>query len=275
MYLPEIPEEQTRGRLRNLYHTIEMTLHVPLVSDVFRVLAHYPGFLHYAFEASRSNLLSVHFEQASDELRALSLPDTPLPTLPVYVTRFDLRSAATILPVFHYANAKLLLLVNAWYEELSERPIDGHSEEGMYVPPGIPAYFPEQVPLLRLELASKPMQALLKEINDTHRSSAPVSDYRALALYPTFLTGAWHGIQPFLDTAWYRETCHKLMSDAQRLAHQLPYRIPLSPDRLQKVISPREVAACTGILAMFRGLLPKLIIEVELMTRMVEKSMGK
>jgi hypothetical protein len=31
LYLPEIFEEDTRGRLRNLYHTIEMTMHVPLV----------------------------------------------------------------------------------------------------------------------------------------------------------------------------------------------------------------------------------------------------
>jgi len=270
LYLPEIPEEQTRGRLRNLYHTIEMTLHVPLVSDVFRVLAHFPGFLHYAFEASRSNLLSVHFEQASDELRAIPLPDPPLPKLPVYVTRFDLRSAARVLPVFHYANAKLLLLVTAWHEALSARPIHGHSEEGMYVPPGIPAYFPEQVPLLRLELASKSMQALLKQINDTHGSSAPASDYRALAFYPTFLTGAWRGLQPHVGSTWYRETCHQLMSDAQQLAHQLPYRIPLSPDRLQKVISPREIAACTGIITMYRHLLPKLMIEVDLMTRMLE-----
>lgn len=275
LYLPEILEEQTRGRMRRLYHSIEMTLHVPFVSDVFRVLAHYPGFLHLAFETSRPNLLSLHFEKAADELRSMPVPDPPPPSLPSYVTRFDMRGAASILPVFHYLNAKLLLLVSAWYEALSDRPIVGHQgAEDLFVPPGIQTYFPPQMPLLPLERTPKPMRQLLKQIADEHHSFGPTSDYRALALYPTFLTGAWQGLQPYVNSAWYRESSHLLQLRAQKLASQLPHPMSLSPRRLQQVIPPREVAACIGIVATFRQCLPGLIIDIELMSQMLKKTRG-
>lgn len=272
MYIPEILEGEARGRLRNLYHNIKNTLHLPLVSDVFRVLAHYPSFLTYALETSRSNLLSHHFELLSDQLRALPPPSPPLPQLPSFVTRRDLRGASAVLPVFHYSNAKLLLLTTAWYEALSERPIPGWQQEETFVPPGIPASFPKTVPLLRTESAPPELQRLLRQITDTHYGFAPPGDIRALALYPTFLAGAWQGVQGYLHTPWYRDQTHRLLHTAQTLARSLPYPLLLSPGRLQQVLSEREIASCLSIIAMYRNLLPKLILDTELMMGLLKQS---
>ncbi|TCP55659.1 halocarboxylic acid dehydrogenase DehI [Tumebacillus sp. BK434] len=272
MYIPEILEGEARGRLRKLYHNIKYTLHVPLISDVFRVLAHYPSFLTYALETSRSNLLSHHFEQLSDQLRAMPPPARPLPALPSFVTRRDLRGAAAVLPVFHYSNAKLLLLTTAWYEALSERPIPGWQQDETFIPPGIPASFPKTVPLLRIESAPPEIARLLRLITDAHYGFAPPGDIRALALYPTFLAGAWQGVESCLHTPWYRDQTDRLLHTAQSLARSLPYPLPLAPGRLQQVLSEREIASCLSIIAMYRSLLPKLILDTELMMGLLNRS---
>ncbi|MGZ4122460.1 MAG: hypothetical protein ACXVOI_04505, partial [Tumebacillaceae bacterium] len=215
------------------------------------------------------NLLSLSFERAADELRHAALPEQLSLSLPSYVTRRDMRGAATILPVFHYVDAKLLLLATAWIEALSERPISGHQTEETFVPPGIPSHFPTYIPMLRMERASQPVKQLIRSIVDTHRAFGPASDYRSLACYPTFLAGAWQQILPFVRTPWYQERQHRLLAHAQTLVHTLPYPIPLSPERLRTILSGREVTSCHGILNMFQQMLPGLMLDVELMTRML------
>lgn len=279
MYVPEVFEGEARGRLRKLYHHIRTTMHVPIVNYLFRVLAHYPSFLRYAMEISRPNLLSPSFERAADELRAVAVPEHVRLQLPAYVTHRDLRGAASILPVFHYVNPKLLLLAAAWYEALSERPPLGRppqlaAEEG-FVPPGIPSRFPKQVPLMRIESAPAHLQHLLKNIVDTHRGFGPASDYRALAHYPTFLSAAWTQIQPHVRSDWYRDASDRLLQQAHALAHTLPHPLLLTPGRLQKTLSEREIASALGIIAMFRHLLPDLILDIELMTRLLAQPVQK
>lgn len=274
MYIPEILEGEARGRLRKLYHQIKATMHVPIVPYLFRTLAFYPSFLQYAVETSRPNLLSRAFEEAAGELRAVPPPDIPVPPLPPYVTHRDLRGAASLLPVFHYANAKELLLATAWYEALSERPVAGNGtslNDGEFLPPGIPAAFPKPIPLVRVESASLHLQTLLKQIVDAQRTFGPASQYRALAQYPTFLTGAWQEIYPYLHEPWYQEQRRLLLARAGVLAHRLPYPLPLSPRRLRHVLSPREIASCIGLIAMFRDLLPNLILDIELMNGMMRQ----
>ncbi|PWK05048.1 hypothetical protein [Tumebacillus permanentifrigoris] len=101
MYVPEITEGEARGRLRRLYHTIKAQMRVPLVGEPLRVLAQYPNFLHLVWEASRSNLLSVHLERMTLELASFKLP-THTPPLPTYVLPRDRRGALALLPVFRY-----------------------------------------------------------------------------------------------------------------------------------------------------------------------------
>jgi hypothetical protein len=270
LYIPEIYEGEARGRLRKLYHQIEATMHVPFVNYLFRTLAYYPSFLQYALEVSRPNLLALSFERAADDLRKHAIPEMITLTLPSFVTRRDLRGAGTILPVFHYDNAKLLLLTTAWIEALSERPIALHPKEDTYVPPGIPLHFPRHIPMMRLERTPQPVKQLIKSIVDTHATFGPASDYRSLACYPTFLAGAWQQIHPLVRTPWYQERKQALLSHAQVLAHTLPYPLPLSPERLRPILSDREVTSCHGILNMFQQMLPGLILDIELMTRMVK-----
>ena len=274
MYIPEILEGESRGRLRKLYHQIKTTMHLPVVPYLFRTLAFYPSFLQYAVETSRPNLLSHAFEEAASELRAIPPPEVEVAPLPPYVTHRDLRGAASLLPVFHYANAKELLIATAWYEALSGRPVAGNGtplNEGEFLPPGIPSVFPRPIPLVRVESASLHLQALLKQIVDAQRAFGPATQYRALAQYPTFITGAWHEIYPCLHESWYQEQRRHLLARAQVLAHRLPYPLPLSPMRLRQVLSPREIASCIGLIAMFRDLLPNLILDIELMNGMIRQ----
>lgn len=269
MYIPEILEGDARGRMRNLYHNIKATLRAPLVHDVFRVLAHYPAFLTYALEVSRPNLLSLTFENLAGELRAVPPPDAPLSPLPSAIRSRDLRGASAVLPVFRYLNAKLLLLTTAWYEALSERPILGLPTDETFIPPGFLPVFSKHIHLIRLDTAPPQIRQLLQSITDTHRGFVPSSDFRALAQYPTFLSAAWQRIQPHVDTPWHRDTTQRLLQRAQTLAHHLPYPIPLAPARLLTMMSEREIASCLAIVAMFRQLLPELIIAVELMAQLL------
>jgi len=275
LYIPEILEGEARGRLRRLYHTLKVTLHIPFVHDLFRSLAWYPTFLTYATEASRPNLLSLPFEQAADELRTLLPPDLHPPPLDAFVTSHDVRGAQSLLPIFQYANPKLLLLATVWHHELSARPISGWGDrEAAHVPPGIPGHFPTRVPLLRVETAPAPVHHLLQRITVRHRTFAPTSDYRALAYYPTFLSSAWQTLDPLLDTDWYRQTERALSARAEALARELPYTIGLTPSRLLRTMSERDIAACIALISTCRHTLPALILDIELMSRLLHRHLG-
>jgi hypothetical protein len=272
VYIPEVLEGEARGRMRRLYHTIRTSLHAPLVHDLFRTLAFHPAFLHYALGVSRPNLLSVSFERLADQLRAIPPPEPAPQPLPTYVTQRDLRGAATLLPVFHYHGPKVLLLAAAWYEALSERPILGVlMEEAAFIPPGIPRCFPKSVPHLRIECASSHQRALLKGIADAHDAFSPAGEFRALAAYPTFLSGAWQQLHPYLHTPWYMAQRQRLLDQARMLAHQLPYPLALSVNRLRQILSEREIASCTGLVASYREQIASVVIDIDLICQMTDQ----
>lgn len=269
MYRPEIAEGEARGRLRRLYYTIKATMRVPLVSEPLRVLALYPHFLHLAWEASRPNLLSVHFERHTSELGSFA-PPTLSPSSLSTVLHHDLRGARRVLPMFRYAQLKLLLLLTAWQEELSERPITGLALEDAFWPPAILSHFPRQPPLLRIDHVPVPLRSLLVQITDTHGWFSPPDVYRTLAAYPTFLTSAWTLLQPIIHTAPYAQASRQLLHHAKQLVHTLPHPLPLSPQRLLLQISEREVAAGLGIIAAYHQALPRMVLDVELMLQLLQ-----
>jgi hypothetical protein len=267
VYVPEITEGEARGRLRRLYHTIKAQSRVPWVGEPLRVLAQYPNFLYLAWEASRANLLSVHLERKTSELASFQLPADP-PPLPTYVLPRDRRGALSLLPVFRYQTAKLLLLLTAWQEALSERPILGQSVEDAFWPPGVLPHFPRHIPLLRVEHAPQPVRRELVQIVDAHGLFAPPDLYRALGYYPTFLSGAWELLRPSVQSPAYEERVRDLLKSSRQLAHALPHALPLSMQRLLLQVSEREIAAGLGILAAYRQVLPRILLDVEAMSRM-------
>jgi hypothetical protein len=271
VYIPEVLEGEARGRMRRLYHTIRTSLHAPLVHDLFRTLAFHPAFLHYALEVSRPNLLSLPFERLAAQLRALPPPEPAPQPLPTYVTQRDLRGGATLLPVFRDHGPKVLLLAAAWYEALSERPILGMiTEEAAFIPPGLPRGFPRSIPHVRIETASSHQRTLLKAIADAHDAFSPAGEFRALAAHPTFLAGAWQQLYPYLHTPWYLSQRQRLLDHARMLAHQLPYPLALSANRLRQILSEREIASCTGLVASYREQIVCVVIDMDLIAQMME-----
>ncbi|MBL0386725.1 hypothetical protein JJB07_08675 [Tumebacillus sp. ITR2] len=270
MNMPEISEGEARGRLRQLYHTIKATMRVPLVSEPLRALALYPNFLHLVFEASRPNLLSVHVERMVSELTTYRKPPLQPPPMSTSVLPRDRRGALALLPVFRYETAKLLLLLTAWQETLAERPISGQNHEDAFWPPGILPHFPRNIPLLRIEHATHTQRHVFQNILAAHDLFTLPDVYRALAHHPTFLTGAWEPLHPLVQTDAYEDAARHIRRRAKQLVHALPHPLPLTPNRLLLQVSEREVTAGIGLITAYRHTLPRLLLDVEMMTQMLQ-----
>ncbi|PWK05047.1 halocarboxylic acid dehydrogenase DehI family protein [Tumebacillus permanentifrigoris] len=151
---------------------------------------------------------------------------------------------------------------------MSERPIYGQGIEDAFWPPGVLPHFPRHIPLFRFEDTPKAVRRDLVQIVDAHGLFAPPDLYRALAYYPTFLSGAWDRLHPCAESPLYDEASRNLLRHAQQLAHALPHALPLSVQRLLLQVSEREVAAGLGIIAAYRQVLPRVMLDVEAMSRL-------
>lgn len=260
----EISEEDAEGKVKAVYDDIKVTLRVPIVNLIFRILAsQHPDYLQVAWRALQPNVRTLYFEKQSDQLRRravegmISLGGTP--------PSAGGADAATVLRVFHYINPKLLLIVAALRSatvgqqpKLQELP----AEDKRQMPLGIP----EGAQPLRMvdpAEADERVSALFADIQQTLGLSVLNSDYRALAVWPDFLESAWHALKPVTQQAEYRTLQRELMRAAGEVVTSLPFRMELNPHTLRHCgMSEQDIDGVRATLDRFHQLLPGLVANV-------------
>lgn len=264
-----VEESGANDEIDRVYHDIRQVLRVSGVSLNFRTWASFEHAFPLLWAAIRDNAGTYAFEQSADALRAsavrgaLELPAVEaLSAVPLGESQTYQIGAA--LALYHYLNPKLLLLTSAVLAALEGDGIPGTlSADTRRLPRGVPPrmYPMEMVP----EDSDDPVvRQTFDDIRDTLGVHPIDSDYRTLALWPGYLSTAWHRLKPLAASPEYRTLADSLRLEAQALARALPYRVKLS--RLDITSVGENDDEFIRVTKQFEQLLPQLILNTALLT---------
>ncbi len=268
---PQVDHAEAAGELKEIYGDMQATLRVGWVAFACRVLATFPAYLPLAWRAARPNFATRYAERAADELRALAL----LPGSPPPDPRPELRGLGWAearvdevrgaLDVLNYGNAKYMLLLAAWAEEIQGRSSGGADLSPEDVAP-IPYGATEGAGSLRLvdpDEASPEVQELFERVTDSHFHHGPSSDYRVLAAWPEYLRLALdEALEPVVRTEEYDAVARALLMRARELARGFPAPAGIGREALAEKCSPSEIAGLTGLLFMYQRFICDVTIDM-------------
>ena len=266
-----IAEHEATGDTSRIYHEIRQTLRVSGVNLNFRTWAGYEEFFSEMWAAIQPVAASQAFEAASNELRgraadmALRLPPLELTATPGESQRFQIQRA---LRLYHYINPKLLLLTTIVRRGLAgEQSRDAGASPvdlGPKVPFGVPAAM-APMEMVDERPADTQTRRVFRDIQKTMRLSAVNSDYRTLALWPDYLSGAWAALKPLVRSKEYREAVAGIGGEAARLGQAFPVPTSINARRLKH--RGERVASLIETTEGFERLLPGLILNIAVWSR--------
>jgi hypothetical protein len=258
----QVSEREARGDVERVLYEMKQTLRVTGLDVTVRTWAGFERFLVGMWEGMEPNAGARAFEAAADEVRAQAVGAVEawerLGTWEAVELgesqRYQLRAA---IELYHDMNAKMLVLTSAVRQALggelagSEQEATERLERG--APPRMPAmeWVSERPDDLRL-------RALFKDILKAVGPPSLPGEYRALALWPHYLSAAWERLEPWMGREVYVRAREELLRTARRLARELPYRVDLSG-----LVEPGgQVARVTE---QFERRLPALVLNVALL----------
>lgn len=261
-----VAEHEARGEIERVYHEIRQTLRVSGVNLNFRTWAAYGDFLPLMWDALRPNLETLHFQQTADRVREAAA-GAAQPFVPLAARRAaDLGESQAYhvlasLDLYHDVNPKLLVLTSAVLMSLEGEQIAGSKEPTTQIARGVP---PTMAPMEMED--EKPddgdLEAIFGDIRETLSLPSINSDYRTLALWPTYLEQMWQRLKPIVQREEYLQAADRLRELSRSLASGLPHPVPL--DRAAVEEAGGEADTLIELTRRFEQLLPGLIINISL-----------
>lgn len=197
--LPEVPENQVSGALRELYEDIKLVLGVPMVNLIFRHVATFPGCLEWVWGTLRPSYVSGEIGRLGNEL-LMNLVLPAQPSLSSFalratgITRADEKTISRILGVYNRANSMNVIALHTLLNLMSDRALDVRSHVSAN-----PTSKEERTrgeaseeipPMLSLEEMDESARGLVLELMSLRpKGTIPViaSLYRHLARWPGYL----------------------------------------------------------------------------------------
>ncbi|HJU06703.1 MAG TPA: halocarboxylic acid dehydrogenase DehI family protein [Nitrospiraceae bacterium] len=265
-----VAEYEADGEIEQIYHDIRQTLRVSGVNLNLRTWAGYPTFFSRLWTAIRPSAETRAFEDAGDLIRAeasraaetLGKPDALMLVRLSDSQAYQIRAA---LALYHYINPKLLVLTSAVKLVLEGEEMgrggagDGRLER---IARGVPArMYPME--MVEEEPEDEPTRDIFKDIKATLDLPNINSDYRTLALWPSYLSAAWSQLKTKIERNEYRDASTGLRDTARALARELPY--PVTLDRRAIEAAGEDVEELMKITMSFERLLPPLIVNIALL----------
>ena len=257
--LKEIPEKGAPEEVARVYSRIKDTLQANVVNFVWRVFATKPRFLEAVWD-QLDPAVDRGFLEAGEAIRALAIERVSEgETVPDHRTLLggDLHDAVQRLRVFLEVNPRLLILTSALRMSWDQGEIGG-LREAVPADRGIPPWHPE------IETEDSPsgeLKGVFRELVEVLDLPSPNTDYRALALWPDYFTGAWKDLRTFVGTDTWKSTVQTVDWVAKQAAIALPARIEVSPARAADLgLETDEVDEVGQWIGAFDALLPGLIV---------------
>lgn len=261
----QIPERAAEGELENVYHDIKQTLRVSGINLIFRIWAGQKNFLPELWRSFRPNAETRAFEEMADRLRADSVRAAAA------VGRLQAAESAPLgdsqafqldaaLDLYHYINPKLLLMASAAVMALEGQAI-GRGADGAGVERierGIPArMYPME--MVSEKPDDKALRDLFEDIKQTLSLQSINSDYRTLALWPTYLFVLWSRLAPFVKRPEYERATRVLREASREYVRALPFTFQMQSSRIEESLDNVFETSRN-----FERLLPALILNISL-----------
>lgn len=189
---PEIPEDQARGRVAEIYAELRRTLGIPLVNLVFRRMAAVPGCLEAAWTSLEPAYCSGQIaRRAAEMLAASDLGELGLSQTALVETGVDLSALNNICTVYIRANSINLIGMKIVSALLAGKPV-GAARRGcplpvLPLPPPVTGRIPPMARLDELDASVRDqIEALGRQV---HRGGgASPSFFRHFAQWPRLLS---------------------------------------------------------------------------------------
>jgi hypothetical protein len=268
--------------VRRIYDDTRRTLHVPWIGALFQAYALYPDYLEMAWNEPRPVLGTPQF--AADAAALGNAADQTVARFytPSYSSRdvaamnLNLPAIRETIDAFHTGNPKLLLVATALQRAFEEGPVGGAGGTGWPRPSGEPGEAEEEraewatVEMVDDDEASEAVKMLYADIKATLGLPLVNSDYRAMALWPDYLTLAWRDIKAHLHTADYETEVRRLAGLAREGVDRFAVPVWATREAAQRAGVPADQLDNLGaILRLFAGLLPGLILNVAMFYRAI------
>jgi hypothetical protein len=254
-----------------LAHDIAQTLRVTGCDPLARGYAPLSGFLPALWKAVRANAETRAFEEACDRLRAEAVHAAAgMERLSVLgqarLGESQACQAESALFLYHYLDAKLLLLVSSAALAL-ESPgaassFDRSGACGELIERGAPPRMPP-MELVDERGADQATRRVFADIRRTLAVDEVPGDYRSLALWPRYLSVAWGRLKPVVAGEGHGATCRRLTELSRALASRLPHPVPLSAEALAG--AGLDVAAAAQRTLLLERALAPLVLNVALL----------
>jgi hypothetical protein len=275
-----VKPEAADARVRRIYDDTRRTLHLPWIGALFQAYALYPDYLEMAWNELRPALGTPQF--AADAAAIGNAADQAVARFytPSYSSRdvaamnLNLPAIRETINAFHVGNPKLLLVATALQRAFEEGPVGG----GTGLPPRAkePGETEEEraerttVEMVNDDEASEAVKMLYADVKATLGLPLVNSDYRAMALWPDYLTLAWRDIKAHIHTADYETEVRRLSGLAREGVDRFAVPVRATREAAQRAGVPADqLDNLDMILRLFAGLLPGLILNVAMFYRAI------
>ncbi|MDQ3943463.1 MAG: halocarboxylic acid dehydrogenase DehI family protein [Actinomycetota bacterium] len=266
--LGEVMPEEAGEEVRAVYEAVRTRLRVPFVNFIFRMLANYPPYLSFAWNKIEPHLLTLHFEEAADALRARALVE-PVPDAAGvdWAALGDLGQIRGFTDTIHYVLPKLLLVASALDEGLGGEPGAANGSEAGILP-GV-AEGTISLSMVATHEVTGRIKEIFEEIRERHGHPDVASYYRGIAHWPKFLEAAWERVSSLVGTAPYQERKHDLLAASRSAVLELP--LPSRSEALQRGLTEEQVEELRAILAVFRfRIISDMFLDVPLIKALLD-----
>ena len=276
--LPEIPEHQVSGALRDIYEDIKLVLGVPMVNLIFRHIATLPGCLEWVWGTLRPSYASGEISRlGNDLLTNLALPAHPLLSSfalrAAGVTRTDEKTISGILAVYNRANAMNVIALHTLLSLMGEgapnfrSPVSDNPPSKRESPGGEPT---EKIPpMLSLEEMDESARGLVFELMSLRpKGNVPVmaSLYRHLARWPGYLALVLTVLHPLGANGTLERLVEKTRSLAEAeakilAAYPATSSVPLAVDEERRASLEKSLRFFAGDLIVEMIPIGKLLLQ--------------
>ncbi len=240
------------------------------VNLIFRTWASFEKFFPAMWDPMRPNVETLAFEDSADEVRNAAAQQA------VEWPSFDAKEAAQLgesqcyqvqaaLALYHYINPKLLVFTSAVTMALEGEEVGvSNGDDPQKIEQGVPArMYPMEMEAEEPE--DKRLRDLFDDIKQTLDLNSINSDYRTLALWPSYLEAAWQGLKPVTQQDDFRAASESLRDRSRQLAKALPHKVQLSLQQVEELGEDADKVLQAS--QRFEQLLPSLILNIALLSR--------
>jgi hypothetical protein len=262
-----VDETQADRLTIEAYELITRKFRVPRVPLLFRALAGAKALLP-CWKALRPAVRLRAFEEGADELRARAARAAVELGCPLIETQlewagYDLDEIDEIraqVNIFHYQNAKLLLVVAVLCEALTGEA--GGGKETPRATQRVPRGVPHEMGIVELvpEDANGSLARHFKSIRAHLGLGVVADDFRAFARWPKYLGLAWDDARKRDADVRAREALDDLWAQAEAAAASLPVKVCIPPDDLSA--AGAEPVRVQALVERFRRAMPGLTLDV-------------